>query len=522
MSALSSSPAGSSGNTVTIARNTVWYTFDVVASLVTAFATSIVIARAIGPQKLGYFNYIAWLASISASIGGLGVPVTTRKYMAEYFGRGEPGVCRAIFERTFRLQVLAAGAITAVGLLLVFTVSDRSYWGSSIFQVASILPAMLTSVPAAANLARENMRANVPSGLVSSIVYISFVAMSLIFGWGLPGIALGFLVGRTSEVAMRLFSVRKWIHALPKTALPAFLAERMRTFSGLSTVLMLLQVVVWDRSDIVLLKLFSGSIQEITFYSVAFNLTEKVLLLPATFGRAIGITVMAQFGRDQNALNSLVAKAARYTFLCGLPALLGLALLSGPLVRTLYGLQYLPVIPVLFWAAALAIPKTMLLPAQQLLQATEQQRFLVIWGCLCGAVNIGLDVLLIPAHGALGAAIGNGVGQALGVAGIWSRAAALYGIELPWRALLRIAACGCGMAAAVYALTLISRGWFALVVSTLCGCAAFGILLRVFKILTVEDLGRIRRISSKAPRPLQLCAQRIVVALSPAGEANWG
>lgn len=232
MPVLSSRPVGSSGNTLTIARNAAWYTFDVVASLVTAFATSIVIARAIGPQKLGYFNYIAWLASISASIGGLGVPVTTRKYMAEYFGRGEPGVCRAIFERTFRLQILTAGVITAVGLLLVFTISDRNYLGSSIFQVASILPAMLTSIPAAANLARENMRANVPSGLVSSLVYISFVLMSLIFGWGLPGIALGFLLGRTSEVAMRLFSVRKWIHALPKAALPGSLRERMRTFSG--------------------------------------------------------------------------------------------------------------------------------------------------------------------------------------------------------------------------------------------------------------------------------------------------
>lgn len=226
---------------------------------------------------------------------------------------------------------------------------------------------------------------------------------------------------------------------------------------------------------------------------------------------------MAQFGRDRNALNGLVAKAARYTFLCGLPMLLGLALLSGPLVRTLYGLQYVPVIPVLFWAAALAIPKTMLLPAQLLLQATEQQRFLVIWGCFCGAVNIGLDVLLIPAHGALGAAIGNGVGQALGVVGMWSRAAVLYRIELPWRDLLRIAACGCGMAAAVCGLTLISPAWLALVASTAGGFAAFAILLRVFKVVTLEDRGRIQRISSRAPRLLQLCTERIVVALSPAG-----
>ena len=59
----------STGNTETIARNTLWYGFEVIAGLLTAFATSIVIARAIGPQKLGYFNYIMWLANISAAIG---------------------------------------------------------------------------------------------------------------------------------------------------------------------------------------------------------------------------------------------------------------------------------------------------------------------------------------------------------------------------------------------------------------------------------------------------------------------
>jgi O-antigen/teichoic acid export membrane protein len=509
------------GNTETIARNTLWYGFEVVAGLITAFATSIVIARAIGPQKLGYFNYIMWLANISAAIGSFGVPATARKYMAEYFGRGEPGVCRAIYEATLRLQVLTASLITAAGLILVFAVSNREYWGSSVFLVASVLPAMLTSIPAQANMAAENMRANVPSSLVSSLVYVSFVALSLLYGWGLPGIALGFLLGRSSEVALRLRSVRRWTRTLPAAPLPDEVRTRMRNFSGLSTVLMLLQVIVWDRSDIVLLKLFSGSIREITFYSVAFNLTEKVLLLPSPFGGAIGASVMAQYGRDREALRLLVARAARYMFLCGLPALLGLALLSRPLVQTLYGRQYLPVIPVLFLAAALAIPKTMLLPALQLLQAAEQQRFLVVWCCFCGAVNIAIDLLLIPTHGALGAAIGNGVGQSLGVAGMWVRAATLFRLDLPWRDFVRIAVCGFGMALVVFSCTLIFSGWRALAVGGAAGCVAFAVMLRLVRLLTEEDRWRISRAAARSAHPVRICMERIVWALSATGEGNW-
>ena len=502
------------GNTETIARNTLWYGFEIAAGLLTAFATSIVIARAIGPQRLGYFNYIGWLANISAAIGCLGIPATTRKYMAEYFGRGEPGISRVIFEASLRLQTTAAGIITAVGLILVLIFSNREYWGSSLFQVASLLPAMLTWIPAQANMAAENMRANVPSSLVNSLVYVSGVALSLTFGWGLPGIAIGFFLGRSLEVVLRLHNVRKWMRTLPRAPLPESLRGRMRTFSGLSTVLMLLQVIVWDRSDILLLKMFSSSIKEITFYSVAINLTEKVLLIPQAFGGAIGASIMAQFGRDREALRLLMARAARYMFLCGSPALLGLALLSRPLVQMLYGHQYLPAIPVLFWAAALAIPKTMLLPALQLLQATEQQRFLVIWGCFCGAVNLVVDLLLIPSHGALGAAIGNGVGQALGVLGMWTRAATLFQIDLPWRDLARIAASGCAMALVVFGSTLIFNGWRALAVGMVTGCLVFALMLRLFRLLTQQDRLRILRATAGSARPVQIFMERIVLAMS--------
>jgi len=508
------------GNTETIARNTLWFGFDVAASLLTAVVTSIVIARAIGPQRLGYFNYLGWLANISASIGCLGVPATTRKYMAEYFGRGEPGISRAIFESSLRLQFATAGVITSVGLILVLAVSDRGYWGSSLFQVASLLPAMLTWIPAQANMAAENMRANIPSSLASSLIYVSCVALSLTFGWGLPGIAIGFFLGRSIEVILRLHSVRNWMSTLPSSPLPESLRGRMWNFSGFSTVLMLLQVIVWDRSDILLLKMFSASIKEITFYSVAINLTEKVLLIPQAFGGAIGASIMAQFGRDREALRLLMARAARYMFLCGLPALAGLALLSGPLVQTLYGRQYLPVIPVLFWAAALAIPKTMLLPALQLLQATEQQRFLIIWGCFCGAVNIVIDLLLIPSHGALGAAIGNGVGQALGVMGMWARAATLFQIELPWRDFARIAVSGCGMALVVFGSTLIFNGWRALAVGVVAGCLVFALMLRLFRLFTQQDRLRVLRVTAGSARPVQIFMERIVMAMSAPAEGK--
>src|SRR5438093_9043363 len=102
----------------TIARNSFWYGLETGIGLVSGVATSIIIARALGPTTLGHYTYIAWLVSITGSLGSLGVPAATYKYMAEHFGRGELSAARAIFFATLRIQVLLATALT-IGAIAV-------------------------------------------------------------------------------------------------------------------------------------------------------------------------------------------------------------------------------------------------------------------------------------------------------------------------------------------------------------------------------------------------------------------
>src|SRR5580658_5374500 len=99
-------------NTKTITKNSFWYGIETLANLFLTFFTSIVIARAFGPDKLGYFLYLWWIAGIAGALGGLGIPAATRKYMSEYFGRDQMGVAKTVFYRTLRLQTLMAAAIT--------------------------------------------------------------------------------------------------------------------------------------------------------------------------------------------------------------------------------------------------------------------------------------------------------------------------------------------------------------------------------------------------------------------------
>ena len=62
---------------------------EVVITLVSTLLTTVAIARVIGPTRLGYFNLVFWLTSITCSVGSLGIPLTTFKYMGEFLGGGK-------------------------------------------------------------------------------------------------------------------------------------------------------------------------------------------------------------------------------------------------------------------------------------------------------------------------------------------------------------------------------------------------------------------------------------------------
>ena len=144
-------------NGKTITRNSFWYGVETFANLFLTIFTSIVIARSIGPEKLGYFLYLWWIAGVAQALGSLGIPAATRKYISEYFGRGQVGVAKTVFYRTLRLQTLISAAISFAGLLVVWFFAERQYRIIGLFMIGSIFPSMVNSIAAGANVgSRDN------------------------------------------------------------------------------------------------------------------------------------------------------------------------------------------------------------------------------------------------------------------------------------------------------------------------------------------------------------------------------
>src|SRR5262249_10926287 len=150
------------------------------------------------------------------------------------------------------------------------------------------------------------------------------------------------------EAAVRYFGVIRWLRGYPTGALPQQLRNRMLNFSRHNLVLLALGLIVWDRSEVLFLKQFAD-VKQVAFYSLAFSVTNQLLMAPRALSFATGMTILAQYGRDPRQLGALMRNAVRYVSVLAIPLFLGTAAIAEPLIRSTYGNGYLAVVPVLWF-----------------------------------------------------------------------------------------------------------------------------------------------------------------------------
>jgi len=522
-------PSGRPDNTGTVARNSFWYGLELVFSFGAAFLTSVAVARVVGPIRLSYYSIVVLLTNVTITVGAFGLPITTRKYMAEYLNRGDAGVARAIYLATLKIQVLISLGVSAVLLVWVLGWGAPAYLAASLFLVAAMAPRIVGTIPSQANNAAETMRRNTVPALIGGVVTTVMTILALLIcrghasaaqhNWDLMGVAAAVAVGSYLECGLKLRSVELWLGGITPGAFAPELKKRMFAYSGQGLALLLLNVVVWDKSDTLFLQFLNADKTQVTFFSIAFNLVEKILMIPVSFGASLSATMMAQFGRGQARLKQMTVDGARYALLISLPLLLGTACIS-PLVPMLYGEKYRPMVAPLAIVAVLAIPKALVNAPIMLLQATERQGFLIVWSCICGAVDMGLDILLIPHHGAIGAAIANGAAQTLACLGMWIYAWKADALDLKLGDSGRIAASGAIMALGVLATARVLPGAAGMFASIAVGAAFWFLGLRVTAALKPEDVSRVLSLGGRFPAPVRTHWRRLIAWLAPGGNVD--
>ncbi|HUX43850.1 MAG TPA: oligosaccharide flippase family protein [Terracidiphilus sp.] len=487
-------------NTKTIARNTGWYGLESGISFIVTLFTSIAIARYLGPTKMGYMIYVMWIAQIVSSLGGMGIPATTRKYMAEFLGMGDSGTARYIYMRTLLMQAGVATVATAGILLWIFHDAQPGYLLASSLIALSIWPSMVNSISAQANVAAEQLSANLPGSVASIVVFFLAIMGTVVFHWGVIGVGASMLAMRSVDFLVRFFPTFRRTHSWStEHVYPEGLGVRMLTFAWQSVASMVLALIVWDRSEFFLLKHLCADIRQLAFYSVAFSMADRLLVSASIFGQASSATIFAQYGRDKSRLPALVSTSFRYLTLTSIPLHAIASALAVPALLLLYGDKYSGAEAVVTIAPMLCLPKAFLSPAQSLLQSAERQVWVIGATIFAGIVDIGVAWYLIPAHGAVGACIGSGIAQIMAVGTMWAVCIALFQVRLDWAHLLKV--CFISALASLTAFAVVARfsPIWAILLGGTSSLAVFFTLLYLLRVFEPQDRDRFVMLTSALP-----------------------
>jgi O-antigen/teichoic acid export membrane protein len=470
------------------------------------------------------------LATTATLLGAAGVSAAARKYMADAAGQKQPGVFRALLRGGLVAQTAILALLTLVGLVWanVALPSDERVFAS--LAMIAILPGGVMYMATAINNAVQELRPNVVASIAAGFVHTVGMILTVVMGWGLVGLAVASLASRTCDCVVRwLLTVARlpgYLRAMGEAAppagdrprLPPGMSRQFAVFVGESSILTTLSLVVWNRSEMLFLKHYSA-IEQVAYFSVAFGLSLLPGQLVGPFSRAAIVGVYAEHGRAEQAGLHVARVYWRYLVLMVMPASLGLAVLSGPLLSLLYGARYADAAPVLFVAGALSMFGPLASPATSLVTAAGGQRRLVTVGLVAAMATLALDYVLVRAYAAIGGAIANGLGQAISTLTI-VLVARRYAFRVASPFFLRVTGAALGMAVVVAAAAYFLPAIVGVVLGPVLGAVAYCGFLRALRVVNGEDVERLLKAESLLPRRLRAPYRRLLGAVAVPGDAR--
>jgi O-antigen/teichoic acid export membrane protein len=401
-------------------RNILFSGLRLAANTGTAIFTSAVIARTLGPEQMGRYSYVIWLVGALSIFANVGLPSAITKYMSELVGSGQSPTAVAIGNRLLRIQLAVTLLISlATAIFAFFSTTQRTM----IILAAIMLSAQALQQGLGAALAGlQEFKRIAALGLWMGLTQVTCVGVAALIHAGVVGMLWATLIGLWGGVLLHYRAVHSSFSRLTvgvETVLApsADVLSRIRKFVFTGSYILLLDAIVWQRSEVLFLKWYS-LVAQISFYTIAYSLASKLNDLTSILSNVMLPRYSESFGRSGlEELREVFATDVKYIQMMMVPVCLVGVALAKPVVQLIYGTDYLPmVVPLRVLIASTALTSLGVVAAS-LVVGTDKQSFIAKYGTVVAILNITLDLSLIPKHGALGASVANCSAQIVGVIG---------------------------------------------------------------------------------------------------------
>ncbi|MFN8006071.1 MAG: flippase [Terriglobia bacterium] len=356
--------------------------------------TSIIVARILGPGGRGLYAVALTISTLGTQFCNLGLHTSNTYFVA----RNKLDIGMLVGNSLFVSLVVASLGVGMVGIGFVT-------WPHLAPLHGTLLGLSLLSVPLGlAYLLLQNLLLGVHEvrrynqievltkllcvALMGLVIFFHWVTVETVFTTGLVAVFV--------SLFWTLATLRR--HMESRLSLSwTFFRENLKygTKAYLSSFFAYLML----RVDLLMVQYLLGA-ESAGQYSVAASMIDMVYIFPAVVGTILFPRLSALKSNAEQW--RLCLRATLFVGLLMLP-LAGLAaVLVHPIVTLLFGKSFLPAVPAFLWLLPGIIFYGAAFSLQYLLSTGLPRFVLWIWVIIVG-VNIGLNLILIPSHGIIGA-----------------------------------------------------------------------------------------------------------------------
>jgi O-antigen/teichoic acid export membrane protein len=421
-----------------LVRNTVWYGGITLVGIGSGLLMSVVLARGLGPERMGDFSYVTWAWLTLEALATVGFATATARYTAQAFARGERAAAWGLARHFERRQLLATTLVVAVFTPVILCFAPPHLRWPMLVTIVALYPITAESIYTHALYGAQRYDATARMSALKMSLHVIVTVVALTLGAGIPGV----IGGTAATLVVSCWLVRRTaarIYATTPADVPAPVRTEMRPYLLSLSIVTVLDAIVWERSEVFFLAIW-GDARDIAYYSLAFGLATRAMLVPEIVVGALLPAFSALHGRgDARSFEEVYRTSLRYVALtAGLSAALVSALASD-IVGVLYGEPYLPAAGLLSALAAVALVSALRQVAWAALPAVGDRRSALAATAVAAVVNIALAAWLIREYGTMGAVIANAAGQVLASAWVFVAMGRHHRCRLPWHDLLKIA-----------------------------------------------------------------------------------
>lgn len=364
-------------------------------SLLTGLAVNAILSRKLGVEGFGQFNYIFAFYYFFLSLNDFGTNTIVVREVARDRSRAEEIFGTMLLFKTF---LAAISMICACIIILMMNFPPELRNALLLFSL--ILP--LTALQLPALIFQVLLKAEYPAliGSISKIIILILLALSGYLGWTLWSIVLVFLSGEACSLAGMLMFSRKFTRPKFYFNIPVS-KEILRSSVPLG--LAVLFVAVINRVDFLMLERMTN-LHQVGFYSAAYKITNLFEMLPLIVMSTV-YPIMSRYAKaNREALKDLYEKSVLYLGSFGLLTG-GIVCMAAPwILSSVFGNQFKEsalALRVLVWSSVFLY--FAIAGGNLLISLGKEKINLAVTGA-AAALNIGLNLLLIPRYGYVGAA----------------------------------------------------------------------------------------------------------------------